>query len=30
VRNGLTLLPWKPDGAPVDLELVNSLRDELS
>ena len=30
VRNGLTLLPWKPDGAPVDLDLVNSLRDELS
>lgn len=30
VRNGLTLLPWRPDGAPVDLELVNSLRDELS
>lgn len=29
VRNGLTLLPWKPDGAPVDLALVNSLRDEL-
>ena len=28
VRNGLTLLPWKPDGAPVDLELVNRLRDE--
>jgi len=29
-RNGLTLLPWMPDGVPVDLELVNSLRDELS
>lgn len=28
-RNGLTLLPWRPDGAPVDLELVNSLRDDL-
>lgn len=27
-RNGLPLLPWKPEGAPVDLELVNSLRDE--
>jgi len=28
-RNGVPLLPWKPEGAPVDLELVNSLRDEL-
>lgn len=28
-RNGLPLLPWKTEGAPVDLELVNSLRDEL-
>lgn len=28
-RNGLTLLPWRSDGAPVDLELVNSLRDDL-
>jgi len=28
-RNGLPLLPWKAEGAPVDLELVNSLRDEL-
>jgi hypothetical protein len=27
-RNGLPLLPWKSEGAPVDLELVNSLRDE--
>jgi hypothetical protein len=27
-RNGLPLLPWNPEGAPVDLELVNSLRDE--
>ena len=29
-RNGLPLLPWKQQGAPVDLELVNSLRDELA
>jgi len=29
-RNGLPLLPWKPEGTPVDLELVNSLRDELA
>ena len=29
VRNGVPLLPWKAEGAPVDLELVNSLRDEL-
>lgn len=28
-RNGVPLLPWKAEGAPVDLELVNSLRDEL-
>jgi hypothetical protein len=28
-RNGLPLLPWKAEGAHVDLELVNSLRDEL-
>lgn len=28
-RNGLPLLPWKETGAPVDLELVNTLRDEL-
>lgn len=28
-RNGLPLLPWKETGAPVDLELVNALRDEL-
>jgi hypothetical protein len=27
-RNGLPLLPWTPDGAPVDLELVNHLRDD--
>ena len=25
-RNGLPLLPWKEEGAPVDLEYVNSLR----
>jgi hypothetical protein len=29
-RNGLPLLPWKETGAPVDLELVNHLRDELA
>jgi hypothetical protein len=29
LRNGLPLLPVQPKGAPVDLELVNSLRDEL-
>lgn len=27
-RNGLPLLPVHPGGAPVDLELVNQLRDE--
>jgi hypothetical protein len=27
-RNGLPLLPLLPDGAPVDLELVNQLLDE--
>jgi hypothetical protein len=27
-RNGLPLLPWMDKGAPVDLELVNQLRDE--
>ena len=27
--NGLPLLPWNARGAAVDLELVNSLRDEL-
>ncbi|MFM9100854.1 MAG: CopG family transcriptional regulator [Cyanobium sp.] len=27
--NGLPLLPIQHHGAPVDLELVNSLRDEL-
>lgn len=29
-RNGLPLLPWKEKGAPVDLELMNNLRDELA
>ena len=29
-RNGLPLLPWMEKGAPVDLELVNNLRDELA
>ncbi len=29
-RNGLPLLPWMERGAPVDLELVNNLRDELA
>jgi hypothetical protein len=28
-RNGLLLLPLRADGCPVDLPLVNSLRDEL-
>ncbi len=28
-RNGVPLLPWKAEGAPVDLEVVNLLRDEL-
>ncbi|MEY3963606.1 MAG: hypothetical protein RLZZ106_861 [Cyanobacteriota bacterium] len=27
-RNGFPLLPVRPSGAPVDLELVNSLRDD--
>ena len=27
-RNGLPLLPRQPGGAPVDLDLVNPLRDE--
>ena len=30
LRNGLPLLPVQPKGAPVDLELVNSLRDSLA
>ncbi len=29
-RNGLPLLPLRPDGGAVDLALVNSLRDELA
>jgi hypothetical protein len=29
-RNELQLLPLHPEGGPVDLQLVNSLRDELS
>lgn len=28
-RNGLPLLPLSQHGAPVDLELVNSLRDDV-
>jgi hypothetical protein len=28
-RNGLHLLPLQPGGAPVDLNRVNHLRDEL-
>ena len=28
-RHDLLLLPVRADGSPVDLELVNSLRDEL-
>ncbi|MFM8278130.1 MAG: CopG family transcriptional regulator [Cyanobium sp.] len=28
-RNELLLLPLQPEGSTVDLELVNSLRDEL-
>ena len=28
-RNGWPLLPVRPDAQPVDLQLVNSLRDEL-
>lgn len=27
-RSGLPVLPRLPDGVPVDLELVNQLRDE--
>ena len=27
-RNGLALLPRRVDGSPVDLELVNSLRED--
>jgi hypothetical protein len=28
-RNGVPLLPVRPDALPVTLELVNQLRDEL-
>lgn len=28
-RNGIPLLPVRPDATPVTLELVNRLRDEL-
>jgi hypothetical protein len=28
-RNGITLLPVRPDGTRATLELVNRLRDEL-
>jgi hypothetical protein len=28
-RNGIPLLPSRPDGVPVTPELVNQLRDEL-
>jgi hypothetical protein len=27
-RHGLPLLPWREDGGPVDLDLVNQLRDD--
>jgi len=27
-RHGLPLLPWREDGGPVDLGLVNQLRDD--
>jgi hypothetical protein len=30
MRNGVPLLPMRPDAAPVTPELVNQLRDELS
>ncbi len=29
LRNGVPLLPRRPDGKPVTLEMVNRLRDEL-
>jgi hypothetical protein len=29
LRNSVPLLPWKAEGAPMDLELVSRLRDEL-
>lgn len=28
-RNGIPLLPLRPDARPVTLEMVNALRDEL-
>lgn len=28
-RNGVPLLPLRPDAKPVTLEIVNALRDEL-
>jgi len=28
-RNGVPLLPLRPDARPVTLEMVNALRDEL-
>ena len=28
-RNGVPLLPMRPDSTPVTMELVNRLRDEL-
>lgn len=28
-RNGILLLPFRPDARPVTLDLVNKLRDEL-
>lgn len=28
-RNGIPLLPLRPDAKPVTLEMVNALRDEL-
>ncbi len=30
LRLGLPLLPWMDKGAPVDLDLVNQLRDDLA
>ena len=29
MRNGIMLLPVRPDAMPVTMELVNQLRDEL-
>ena len=29
MRNGIPLLPVRPDASPVTMELVNKLRDEL-